>query len=133
MRINPPYKVYLAKSSVHGWGVFASEKIHKDEIIEEAPIYDLGMSNGESNPIMIDYRYNWPQGSGGNWTKQVITWGYGCLYNHSNQSNAYWRSNLENETFEFVANRDIEIDEEIFTYYGGVSYWEDGRTKTNVL
>jgi hypothetical protein len=40
---------------------------------------------------------------------------------------------LENETFEFVANRDIEIDDEIFTYYGGVEYWEDGRTKTNVV
>jgi hypothetical protein len=127
MKIYPPYKVYVSK------GVFASEKIYENEIIESTPIYDLGMLQGESNSIMIDYRFNWPQGSGGNWEKQVIPWGYGCIYNHSNKSNAYWRSNLENETFEFVANRDIEIDEEIFTYYGGVSYWDDGRTKTNVV
>ena len=133
MKIYPPYKVYISKSPVHGWGVFASQKINEGEIIESTPIYDLGMVHGEPNSIMIDYRFNWPQGSGSNWEKQVIPWGYGCLYNHSNESNAYWRSNLENETFEFVANRDIEIDEEIFTYYGGVGYWEDGRTKTNVI
>jgi hypothetical protein len=39
---------------------------------------------------------------------------------------------LENKTFEFVANRVIDKDEEICTYYGGVSYWEDGRTNTEV-
>jgi SET domain-containing protein len=133
MKIYPPYKVYVAKSFVHGWGVFASQKIYEGELIEATPIYDLGMVQGEPDSIMIDYRFNWPQGSGNNWEKQVIPWGYGCLYNHSKDANAYWRSNLENETFEFVANRDIEIDEEIFTYYGGVEYWEDGRTKTNVV
>jgi SET domain-containing protein len=133
MKIYPPHKVYVAKSFVHGWGVFASQKIYDGELIEATPIYDLGMVQGEPDSIMIDYRFNWPQGSGNNWEKQVIPWGYGCLYNHSKDANAYWRSNLENETFEFVANRDIEIDEEIFTYYGGVEYWEDGRTKTNVV
>ena len=40
---------------------------------------------------------------------------------------------LENETFEFVANRDIQPDEEIFTYYGGVDYWNDGRNNTEVI
>ena len=42
-------------------------------------------------------------------------------------------SNLENETFEFCAVKNIQPNEEIFTYYGGVEYWEDGRTKTNVV
>ena len=132
MQIYPPYKVYVAKSPVHGWGVFASQKIYESEVIEATPIYDLGMVQGEPDSIMIDYRFNWPQGSGGNWNKQVLPWGYGSLYNHSNEANAYWRSNLENETFEFVANRVINKDEEICTYYGGVDYWADGRTETKV-
>ena len=36
--IYPPKKVYVKKSSVHGWGVFVSEKIFKDELIEECTI-----------------------------------------------------------------------------------------------
>ena len=36
--IYPPKKVYVKKSPVHGWGVFASEKIFKDELIEECTI-----------------------------------------------------------------------------------------------
>ena len=132
MKILPPNKVYVAKSDVHGWGVFAKEHINEGEIIEVTPLYDLGMAPGESNSIMIDYRFNWPQGSGGAWTKQVLPWGYGCVYNHSDEPNAHWRSNLENETFEFVANRGIQIDEEIFTYYGGSNYWNDGRANKNI-
>lgn len=133
MKIIPPNKIYIAKSNIHGYGVFARETINVGEIIEECPIFDLGIKKGESSSLMIDYRFNWPQGAGSNWTKQVLAWGYGSLYNHSEEANAYWRSNLDNQTFEFVANRIIEQNEEIFVWYGGVSYWQDGRTKTTVI
>jgi tRNA-specific adenosine deaminase 3 len=132
MKIHPPHKVYVSKSPIHGYGVFANERIYEGEVIEETPLLDLEIPQGESTSLMIDYRFNWPQGSGGNWEKQVLPWGYGCIYNHSNEANAFWRSNLEKQTFEFVANRVIDKDEEICTYYGGVSYWEDGRTNTEV-
>lgn len=130
MKILPPNKIYIAKSPIHGWGVFANQIIEAGEIIEETPILDLGIIKGENTPLMIEYRFNWPQGSGGDWEKQVLSWGYGSLYNHSNKANAYWRSNLERETFEFVSNRQIEKDEEIFVWYGGVDYWNDGRSNT---
>lgn len=133
MKIYPPKKVYIAKSRVHGYGVFANEQISEGEIIEECPLYDLGIKKGESSSLMNDYRFNWPQGSGTNWDKQVLPWGYGCLYNHSEKANAYWRSNLEKETFEFVANREIQKDEEIFVWYGGVTYWQDGRNNIDVI
>jgi hypothetical protein len=133
MKIYPPTKVYIAKSTVHGYGVFANEIIYEGEIIEETPLYDLKIAKGEMTSLMIDYRFNWPQGAGGDWNKQVLPWGYGCIYNHSNNPNAHWRSNLERETFEFVAGRQIEKDEEIFTYYGGVDYWSDGRVNTEVI
>jgi SET domain-containing protein len=133
MKIYPPKKVYISKSEVHGYGVFANEIIQQNEIIEESPIHDLGILQGESSPLMTDYRFNWPQGSGGNWTQQVLAWGYGSLYNHSESPNAFWRSNLEKETFEFVANRVIQKDEEIFVWYGGVDYWQDGRSNKVVI
>ena len=133
MKIYPPYKVCVSKSPIHGYGVFAVQKILEGEIIEETPILDLGISKGESTGLMIDYRFNWPQGSGGNWEKQVLAWGYGSLYNHSETPNAYWRSNLERDTFEFVANKNIEEGEEIFVWYGNVDYWQDGRSNTKVI
>lgn len=131
MRIFPPTKIFVAKSEVHGYGVFASAFIIEGEIIEECPIYDLKIPKGEVSDVLIDYRFNWPQGTDF-WEKQVIAWGWGSLYNHSNTPNALWRSNLENQTFEFYALRDIKPYEEIFTYYGGEDYWLDGRTHTQV-
>jgi SET domain-containing protein len=133
MKIYPPNKIYISKSPVHGYGVFANQVIEVGEIIEETPIYDLKIQKGEMSPLMNDYRFNWPQGAGSEWQSQVLAWGYGSLYNHSENANAYWRSNLENETFEFISNRRIEKDEEIFVWYGGVTYWQDGRTNTNVI
>ena len=133
MKIYPPRKIYIGKSTIHGYGVFANELIREGEIIEETPIYDLKIAKAQPSSLMNDYRFNWPQGSGANWDKQVLAWGYGSLYNHSDNYNAVWNSNLENEAFRFIAIKDIQPDEEIFVYYGGVTYWEDGRTNTNVI
>lgn len=81
--------------------------------------------------MLIDYRFNWPQGTDF-WDKQVVAWGWGSLYNHSNTPCAAWRSNTQNQTFEFFALRDIKPNEEILVYYGGDGYWLDGRTHTEV-
>jgi SET domain-containing protein len=131
MRINPPTKIYVSKSDIHGYGVFAKEMIFEGEIIEECPIHNLNIPYGHSTPLFIDYRFNWPQGTE-SWNKQVISWGYGSLYNHSKTPNAYWRSNMEKETFEFCSLKTINPEEEILVYYGGDSYWSDGRTHTEI-
>lgn len=131
MRILPPTKIYVSKSNIHGYGIFANSVIYSGEIIEECPILDLGIPKGQISDVLIDYRFNWPQGL--EWDKQVVAWGWGSLYNHSNNPNASWRSNLEKNTFEFFAVRDINPDDEILVYYGDNSYWEDGRTHTQVV
>jgi hypothetical protein len=131
MRIFPPTKIYVSKSDIHGYGVFASTFILKGEIIEECPIFDLNLPKGEPSEVLIDYRFNWPQGTDF-WDKQVVAWGWGSLYNHSNTPCASWRSNTQNQTFEFFALRDIKPNEEILVYYGGDGYWLDGRTHTEV-
>jgi hypothetical protein len=53
MIINPPYKIYVNKSPIHGLGVFAKEKIRKDEVFEICPIIDMGMNFGESSQTQI--------------------------------------------------------------------------------
>lgn len=128
--LKSPDKIYVDNSPIHGWGVFAKQKIYKDEVIEECPILTLPIIKGESSPLLIDYRFNFPTGS--DWKEQVICLGYGSLYNHSNQPNAYWYSLDYKRTFIFTASRDIEPGEEIFVYYGDVNYWNDGRTHTEL-
>ena len=125
------HKIYVDQSPVHGWGVFAYEDIKCGEVVEECPVHPLPISKGESSPLLIDYRFNWPQGT--EWEEQVISWGFGSLYNHSENSNAYWVSDLERRTFKFVASRDILKGEEIFVWYGDVNYWNDGRNHTQVV
>ena len=128
--INLPTKIYIDHSPVHGWGVFAKEHISPGEVIEECPVFTLPIQQGAYSGLFIDYRFNWPQGDEPE--EQVIPWGYGCIYNHSENANAYWISNLEKRTFLFISKRDIQPGEEIFTYYGDSNYWNDGRTHIDV-
>ena len=124
-------KVYADKSPIHGWGVFAKEDIIEGEVFEECPILTLPIEKGEVTSLLIDYRFNWPQGN--DWQEQVLALGYGSLYNHSNDPNAFWVSDIENRIFKFVSNREIKQGEEIFVWYGDVDYWNDGRTHTNII
>ena len=132
MRIDIPSKIYVDNSPIHGLGVFAKEQILVDEIFEICPVIDLGMKFGESSHILIDYRFNWPQGVSP-WDKQVVSTGFSLLYNHNNTPNAAWRSNLENNTFEFYTIKSIKSGEEVFVWYGDVNYWNDGRNHINVV
>ena len=53
MIYNP--KIFIDKSLVHGWGVFAKEFIKKDEIFEECPILTLPINQGEITSLLIDF------------------------------------------------------------------------------
>ena len=130
-RINPPTKIYVDKSPIHGWGVFASQDIETGEIIEEVPVLELPINKGEVTSLLIDYRFNWPQGV--EWDKQVVGLGFASLYNHSNDANAYWVSDLEKNTFKFISNKKISSGDEIFIWYGDVNYWNYGRTSIDVI
>ena len=130
-RIFSPSKIYVDKSSVHGWGVFAKETINEGEIFEEVPVLELPINKGEVTSLLIDYRFNWPQGV--EWDKQVVGLGFASLYNHSNDANAYWVSDLEKNTFKFISNKKISSGDEIFIWYGDVNYWNDGRNHTAIV
>ena len=129
MKIAPPHKIVIKESPIHGMGVFATEKIKEGEIIEVCYLVDMELDISKPSEILERYRFNWPQGN--NLTKLVIPTGYGMIYNHNENPNANWRSNFDNETFEFYAIREIEIGEEIFTWYGGENYWS-GMKSTRI-
>jgi SET domain-containing protein len=124
-------KIYIDQSPVHGWGVFAKQDIKSGELIEECPVLTLPILKGDVTPLLIDYRFNWPQGV--EWEEQVVALGFGSLYNHSNDPNAVWISSDVRKCFIFYATRDIKEGEEIFVWYGDENYWNDGRNHVDIV
>lgn len=117
-----PKKVEVRSSEIHGYGVFAIDKIAKGEIIEECHLLTIPFNLGTFDSFLVNYKFNYP--SHEKVEQYVIPLGNGAIYNHSDNNNAFWRTNKEHKTFEFVAQKDIEIGEEICTYYGDSTYWE---------
>lgn len=130
--ILPPKKIFVDRSPIHGLGVFSLEDIEEGEIFEECLFLVLPIEKGETSSLLVDYRFNWPQGTS-DWQKQVVGLGFSSFYNHSSNPNAAWRSNMDKDTFEFFAVKNIKKGEEIFVWYGGVEYWNDGRSNTKVI
>ena len=118
----PPTKIYIARSQVHGLGVFANEDIHKGDIIEITPLIDVKTDPKDSCEVLSDYRFSYYVGR--EITKLVMALGYGSLYNHSKTPSADWRLNKELDMFEFYTIRDIKQHEEIYISYGKDDYWE---------
>jgi SET domain-containing protein len=131
MKLKTADKIEIKIATGKGYGVFATELIEAGEVIEECHLLTLPIERGESSALLIDYRFCWPCST--DWTEQVIPLGYGCIYNHSNDNNAFWQDHPETKAFQFIAKRRILPGEEICTYYGDSTYWEDGRTSTSVI
>lgn len=121
-------KVEVKTSPIHGMGVFAIEKIKKDEIIEECHLITVPTLPLELKKMSIlfmhQYAFRYPADTSLKRLEDVLPLGNGCIYNHSNTNNAIWRDHPEYKAFQFVAIRDIEVGEEICTYYGGSEYWD---------
>ena len=124
-QINVPTKIEIKISEGKGMGVFATQKILEGEIIERCVLLTIPK---EGN-LLTDYRFLYPKNT---LTEYVIPLGYGCIYNHSNSPNADWKDHPEYKAFNFFALKDIEIGEEICTYYGGDDYWK-AREHTKLI
>ena len=131
MELKVASKITVKESPGKGLGCFATKKIFAGEVIEECHLLKLPIEPGEPSSLFNDYRFNYPQGR--ELEELVLPLGYGCIYNHSNNNNAIWQNHPYYRAFQFVAIRDIEPGEEICTYYGDGSYWDDGRTHIEIL
>jgi SET domain-containing protein len=130
MELILPTKIIVKSSETHGLGVFAKENIKKGEIIEECPFLKLPIEMGQRSTLLMNHRFAWPKGSGP--FEHVVAMGYASYYNHSNEPNADWDNNFDNETFLFTALKDIKKGEEIFVWYGDDNYWSDGRSDIEI-
>lgn len=96
-------------------GVFATRDIKKGELIHEAPV--LPYPNEEHEHIekthLADYVFEYGL------HHSAFLLGYGMMFNHSYQPNAYYDINFDQHTFDFFAYKDIKAGEEVFINYNG--------------
>jgi SET domain-containing protein len=112
INIHPPNDIYIKYiNSKKGWGVFAKEKILKGEVVEVC--YGL-IDNYITSPLK-DYAFS--INKNGSEDDLIHLLGYGSIYNHNADANIIWKV-VETNIIEFIAIKDIEIDEEICHNYG---------------
>jgi SET domain-containing protein len=112
------HNLVIKKSLVHGHGVFAKKNIQKGELIEECRCLIFECKNNCLDDYVFDVE--------GSESESMLLTGYGSLYNHSANHNAYYGFDKDNAIMHFKASRTIQEGEEIFIYYG--SDWFSSRT-----
>lgn len=100
-------KIYVKKSPIHGFGVYADKLIRKGELIEEC--YAILTPGGDD--ILDDYYFD------ANGTYAFLT-GFGSIYNHDDEPNANYTINKKTKVATIVADKQIKKGEEIFVSYG---------------
>lgn len=99
--------LYVKKSSLHGYGVFAGKTIRKGGVIETC--YIIITKGGDKK--LEDYYFD-AKG------KNAIFTGFGIIYNHSEDPNADFFLNLKRNIVTFKAIKTIRKGEEVFISYG---------------
>ncbi|NOT12965.1 MAG: SET domain-containing protein-lysine N-methyltransferase [Methylococcaceae bacterium] len=102
--------------TIKGRGVFAARAFQKGEIIEEAPLLIINKPFLEIPEELKYVAFGWPfDPEMPNAFALVL--GYGSLYNHSSPANVWYHADPNFTHMQYVAVRDIEIDEELTINY----------------
>ena len=119
MLLHPPKKIYITSSKIRnsGRGVFASENIEKDELIEWCPLVIL-----KENEVpflrqteLLNYYFQWKGDDIHH--SAAICLGFGSLFNHSYTPNATYKKRFDEDVIDFVALKSIGTNEEITVNY----------------
>jgi SET domain-containing protein len=113
--------LYVGLIASKGRGVFTSEPLSVDDLIEICPVI---ICSEDDLPLihqtrLHDYYFLWGEAE----DKCAIALGYGSLYNHDYKPNARYEVDFEAETISFYCLKPINAGEEITVNYNGD--WED--------
>ncbi len=113
-------KIEMGISSIAGLGVFAAQKILKDEIIECVPVLLMSRDSLETlcdvygaDHVLADYVFDWEDGM------VALCFGCGSLYNHQgDNANLHYRGFVKDfPRIQFYARHDIEVGDELTIDY----------------
>jgi uncharacterized protein len=109
--------IFIAPAGDQGRGVFTSEDIPNDTVIEESPV--IVMSGEErrllDQTLLHDYIFEW----GGRKDQCCMALGYVPLYNHSYKSNCEYEMDFDNQLIRIRTVRFIREGEQLFINYNG--------------
>ena len=117
-----PY-LFIAPTESMGRGVFTSEPIEADTVIEIAPVIVMSKEDRKllDQTLLHDYIFEW----GRNQQQCCMALGYVPVYNHSYQSNCEYEMDFNAEIITITAVRFIQQGEELFINYNG--NWNDSK------
>jgi SET domain-containing protein len=105
------HNVYVGKSQIHGWGIFARENFKQNDITTQTPI--LFLDNTDNNTASNVYQYTYKDNNG-----IILPLGFCSLYNHSFDPNTAWYIDYNNNVMIHYAIRNIFKNEELTHNYG---------------
>jgi SET domain-containing protein len=109
--------LFIAPTDKMGRGVFTSENIAKDTIIEISPV--IVMTGEErillDKTLLHDYIFEWGQRR----ESCCMALGYVPLYNHSYKSNCEYEMDFGQQLITIRTVRFIKAGEEVFINYNG--------------
>ena len=113
----------IAETPGRGRGIFTSDDISADTVIEIAPVIVMSREDRVllDQTLLHDYIFEWGEQK----DKCAMALGYVPLYNHANNSNCEYGMNYEDETITITTKRNIAAGEELFINYNGD--WDDKR------
>ena len=115
--------LYIAETATMGRGVFTSENIEKNSVIEIAPV--IVMSGEErkllDQTLLHDYIFEW----GKNNRECCVALGWISIYNHSYNSNCEYEMDYSTNTICIKTVRHINANEELFINYNGT--WNNAK------
>ncbi len=105
----------IAPSPNRGRGVFATEAIQMNTIIEIAPVIVLTKEHRiiVEQTLLYDYIFEW----GEDHKSAAVALGYVSIYNHTIHPNCLYEMDYENETISIITLKDIKVGEELFINY----------------
>jgi SET domain-containing protein len=109
--------LYISSSRKKGRGVFSSEIIQAQTIIEISPV--IVLSNNDrillDQTLLHDYIFEW----GEKRNQCCVALGYVSIYNHSYESNCEYEMDYKEELISIKTMRLIKAGEELFINYNG--------------
>ena len=108
----------VAPSNKRGRGVFTSENIEADTIIEISPVLVLNPKDRKlvEQTLLFDYIFEW--GIGGK--KACIALGYLSLYNHAYDANCDYEMDYDANLMTIKTVCPIKKGEELFINYNAI-------------
>lgn len=122
----------VAYSPNRGRGVFATEKIKADTVIEISPVlvFPAKEVGDAEKTLLFNYFFEW----GNNLKKRALGLGYISMYNHSYSANCEYEMDYDDAIMRIKTIKDISVGEELFINYNAVPddatpVWFDEKVK----